>query len=169
MVAEISHIDMIFTTGVKKASIKKISRENVLRPACIHHVNVTLGKHFRDIPETRPGGAYGYVKRSKQYTQRKLRTYGHSLPNVFTGRLKRGVRALTLQTIRATATRGTIRIKAPLRSTKTGRNFSLTAQQKRELSAVSWQEKLEINKRGNVNFAKEASKPEHRLKRKKRI
>lgn len=65
----------------------------------------------RNLPRHFEGGAtsrYGYAKRSAKYTARKRKKYGHSIPMVFSGRLRAEIR----QNVKITATRNGGRLKS---------------------------------------------------------
>lgn len=130
-----------------------------LRYAANRHKNVTLGKHFKDIPETRPGGAYGYVERSAKYRETKLKKFGASAPLVLTGKLRRVVRNNSI--VRATSTRGaTLYIRG---------YFPLNAQRRKELEALSPADVQFAQEQAREFYRKESTKPANRRKRKRRI
>lgn len=84
----------------------------VMRALGRHHLRVNLPKHFEEGPETYPGaGGYGYRKRSKRWQNIKRRKYGHTKPNVATGRMRDAV--LRGSRLTATATRWRIYARLP--------------------------------------------------------
>lgn len=62
----------------------RISRA-VLHSIAQEHLAYVIPKHFGNNPSTRPGGPYGYRKRSERWNKFKMRRYGHTLPLVATG------------------------------------------------------------------------------------
>lgn len=110
----------------RHAEIMRTGFERVL----INHVQTTLGKHFKTVPETSPGGAYGYAPRSSGWQKRKLALTGQNLPNVFTGKMRRTLRANSR--ITKTQTRGRIYLR---------NYFPMKDSQRAELEAVSPEEK----------------------------
>jgi len=110
----------------RHGEIMRVGFERVL----VNHVNTTLGKHFKKVPETEPGGAYGYAPRSSKWQARKLALTGQNLPNVFTGRMRRTLRANTR--ITKTQTRGRIYLR---------NYFPMKDQQRAELEAITPEEK----------------------------
>lgn len=135
----------------------KLVRE-ALRHAAGKHVQVTLGKHFQDIPETQPGGEYGYSRRSPKYNQAKLKKFGSRLPLVRTGKLRRYVR--NNKKITATQHKATIYLRS---------YFPLTDQRRKELEAISKGDLQYLQKIAQEHYTAEAAKPENQRKRRKRI
>lgn len=163
----INHIDLTVVQSVPKRVHARIARET-LRKIATRHVQVTLGKHFKNVPETQPGGAYGYVERDPKYTEMKRRRFGHNLPNVLTGRMRNGIRNNSI--VRATQIKATIQIKAPARTTgRADRNFSMTEQQRKEITAISPAEQREMQDLAIEHYSREAAKPANQLKRRKRV
>lgn len=70
--------------GVSDRNHRKFMRD-ALKAAAVEHLLKRLPKHFQNVPENRPGGAYGYVAPTKKHMIRKARKFGHQIPNVFTG------------------------------------------------------------------------------------
>lgn len=101
----------------------------ILKETLQNHWRVTMGKHFKELPETQAGGPYGYSKRQPVYTELKRRRFGHKRPNERTGRLKRMIGSAS----RVTGTQhvARLRMKAP---------FPLTAQRREELEAITPEE-----------------------------
>lgn len=79
---------------------------HALRRAGEQHLALHLPRHFEENAATRPGGAYGYSRRSRRWQKRKQRLVGHQIPNVFTGR----TRIAVLGSARVTATQTRMRI-----------------------------------------------------------
>lgn len=122
------------------------------------HKRVTLGKHFKKVPETQPGGAYGYVKRGELYTRRKLAKYGHDTPNVRTGYLRNQVYSRSVVT--ATQHKSRVYIRAP---------FPLTEQRRRELEAITTAETGEAQKIATDTYAAMVADPKNQRTRRKRV
>ena len=146
-------------------------------------------KHFEKRRETYPGGAYGYAPRSPGYTRRKLRKVGHSIPNVYSGTMRREVQQNAQVT--STSTRGVLRSRFVFQAVK-DRNAKLTskqwrskrqrdaqrgpsrqaesyAQRRAEMEAISPQESQETVKLlGKMYAAWVNQNPEYRRKRRRR-
>lgn len=69
---------------IGKVHHNRISR-SVLHAIAQEHLAFVIPKHFEENPATRPGGPYGYRKRSAKWNRLKMRLYGHNRPNVATG------------------------------------------------------------------------------------
>jgi hypothetical protein len=108
-----------------------------LRFGVRNHVLTRMGDHFKNNPKTAPGGAYGYEKRSDRYEKRKLRKKGHNLPNVLSGKTRNefGNNARAGKGITATQDRA----RWTLRN-----YFPLNAQRRKELEAITEDERKEI-------------------------
>lgn len=129
-----------------------------LRAAAQRHVQVTLGKHFKDLPETRPGGPYGYAQRNDGYLERKKKRFGSTLPLVRTGKMRRYVR----NNARITATQHRARVRL--------RNyFPMTAQMRSELEAITPQEAAESREFARDHYISQAARPKYQRQRKRRI
>ena len=135
----------------------KIMRE-AMHKVAMTHKRVTLGKHFKKLPETEPGGAYGYVKRGALYTRRKLAKYGHNIPNMRTGYLRNRVYSQSVVT--ATQHRSRVYIRAP---------FPLTEQRRRELEAITPVEVAEAQILATETYQALAANPKNQRKRRKRV
>lgn len=142
---------------VPKRKQAQILREGMRRIAQNHRL-VTLGKHFSKVPETQPGGAYGYVARNAKYVAKKLARFGTDDPNVRTGALKRSTRNNSVVT--ATQYRSQLLIKAPR---------AMKEQQRRELEAITPLEVLNAQGFGRTYVLKEFWNPKNRLKRKRKL
>lgn len=129
-----------------------------LRKSAEKHVQVTLGKHFQDVPETQPGGEYGYTARGKKYNMQKLKKFGSRLPLVRTGKLRRYVR--NNKKITATQNKATVYLRS---------YFPLTDQRRKELEALSAADLQFAEKTARDHYNTEAAKPENQRKRRKRI
>ena len=146
-------------------------------------------KHFEHRRETAPGGAYGYAPRSSGYIRRKLRKVGHSLPNVYSGTMRREVQQNAQVT--STSTRGVLRSRFVFKSVKernarlTGRQWRIKrnrdaqrgpsrqaesyAQRRQEMEAIAPQESKDTVKLLGKMYAAWASQhPEYRRKRRRR-
>jgi hypothetical protein len=101
-----------------------------------YHKEKTMPRHFKINADTRPGGAYGYDKRSR-YTQiRKKRKYGHLNPNMMTGKLRDKV--LRESTVKAFGTKFKFRARS---------YFPMIAQRRAELESMS---PAEVEKYSNM-------------------
>jgi len=134
MFPEIASLELRHAPELNKRQHAKAMRE-ALKSAAVHHRDVTLGKHFKNVAETAPGGAYGYSKRSEKYTARKLKRFGHSRPNELTGRSKRFVR--NNSSVTATQVRSRLRIRFP---------FPMNDQRRAEMEAITATEVAESQK-----------------------
>lgn len=144
-------------TIVTKRTHARIMRD-VWRTLMLRHRDHRLGKHYQDIAETRPGGAYHYERRNEKYQEAKLKLKGHQKPLVWSGRMSRYIR----NNSRITATQKRGRLVA--------RNyFPLTAQRRDEIEAFSPAEEREITQGARRLYLKEAAKPENRRQRKRRV
>lgn len=123
-----------------------------------HHKKHTIKKHFENVPETRPGGAYGYEKRGQRYAYRKQRKVGHRKPNVYSGRMRSTV--LSAGIVRQTKSRWTFTAK---------NYFPMRAAQRDELEAVASGEVDEMLKRIRRRYIELANRPENRRKRRERV
>lgn len=130
---------MIFKAIIRRSDIGKRVHSKAKREAgykcMMNHKNVTLGKHYKSLPETAPGGAYGYATRSAKYLKWKKKKVGHTDPNVLSGQTKRYIRANS--TVTAT------QHKANFRASN---YFPLKVQMRDELEAFSPHEEKEIAK-----------------------
>jgi hypothetical protein len=113
-----------------------------------------------------------FRERGQKYNRRKMRQYGHTIPNVLTGRSKREMPATAK--ITATATRGSVRLRAPWAGkakTKRDGGFAkqgMTEQQRMEFETLSRREVDRMAKAAERRFVSEISKPENRRKRRVR-
>lgn len=99
MTAPLMSVEITRPADVTDRQHRKFSNE-ALRGAAVHHKLVSARRHFEINSDTREGGAYGFVKRTKAHMIRKARKHGHQNPNVFSGR----ERAHVLANARVTAT-----------------------------------------------------------------
>lgn len=154
---EIAYIEFQPSELLTQRMHAKLARES-LRRAAHHHVQVRLGKHFQNVPETEPGGAYGYLPRTAKHQARKQKKFGHNLPNVFTGRERNQLR--NQSRIAATQYRSTLYLKR----THT-REPTASLQHKREILAISTPERIEIQRQVHEWYLEQANKPENHRKR----
>ena len=143
--------------SVPARKMAQIQRE-AMRIIAQNHRLVTMGKHFRKVPETAPGGAYGYVPRNAKYMARKLKRFGTDDPNVRTGQLQRATRNNSI--VRATQFRSTLQIKAPR---------AMKEQQRRELEAITSEEVSDAQTLGREYLVKQYAMPENQAKRKRKL
>lgn len=140
-----------------QASHRKILNQ-LFRESLEHHKQVILPRHFKHVPETTPGGAYGFRKRSDRWLKKKKRMGKPDEPNVFTGGLRS--RVLGASKVRATFRRGTLTAKAP---------WPLTTRRRSELEVVSNREQERMTKKIEKGYVKRANSPEFRRKRRRKI
>lgn len=132
--------------------------KEALRAVAVRHANVTIGKHFKNVPETAPGGAYGYVKRDPKYLERKRRKKGTTDPFVFSGNTKKEQRAALSSRITATQWKSTLKLVSP---------HILRPQQWKELRAVTLEELKEHSAFGAEKYAETLKKLKARKSRKR--
>lgn len=154
---ELQFISFTPSELLTKRTHARIARD-VLRRLARHHIQVRMAKHYQEVPETAPGGAYGYARRSPRYLDRKRKRFGHEKPNVFTGRERNYVR----NTARITGTQHRSRLYLLRLHT---RRQELSDQHGRELAAFSPAEALEMRDQAHGWYAEEANRPENRRKR----
>jgi hypothetical protein len=153
MAPEIAYIDFTPSELLTQRMHARLARE-ALRRAAHHHLYVRMGKHFREEPETAPGGGYGYEKRGERYEKQKLKRFGHRRPNDRTGKLKKQIRANS--TITATQHRSRLLLRG---------YFPLTEQRRSELEAITPAERSEIQHQAHQFYLEEANKPENQRQR----
>lgn len=119
----------------------------VLHVIAQEHLAFAIPKHFADNPSTRPGGPYGYRKRSAKWNKIKQRLYGHQLPNVASG----DARSSVLGSSRITATKDRARLYL-----KPG--HPIHAFQRDELEALTPGELRSYINRANRLYADEVKK-----------
>lgn len=145
-----------------------------------HHRAAILPRHFKSVPETRPGGAYGYVPRTRKWEARKQREgRGAGLPNVYSGQLRDSVlkgsvitatykgATLTAKNHDPNAAPGSRVIKGKRYSNKV--RFPLTAQRRKEIEAISRREVERMAGRMKRTYLRLASLPEFRRRRRTRL
>lgn len=143
----------ITTDLVTKRTFSKIMRL-VNRHTMEHLKNEMLPDKF-----TVAGGReYDFEKRAKGYQIWKAKTLGHQKPLVRRGILERTV--LGSGKVTATATRAKLTAKA---------SFPLTPQRRRELEAVSTQDKAELEELRLREVTRLANKPQFRRRRKTKV
>lgn len=160
---------------VSKRAFGQIMRE-VNRGILQRWADVYLPRHFE-------GGAtqrYGYRVRTAKYTARKRRHFGHSIPLVYTGKLKETIQKNI--TIRGTQYRATLKSRGQFGSfvpkfqgtskkttTTNNRPRVSTIQQTRgEMERILPQEREELLKWGERRFYELAKSDKYRRKRKQR-
>lgn len=84
-----------------------------------------LPTHFEVNELTRPGGPYGFARRTAKWQKKKAKVKGHQKPLVYSGNLKASV--MSNSTITATQHRGRFQARAP---------FPLTEQRRKELEII---------------------------------
>lgn len=104
-----------------------------LRLAAFRFLQGNFGKHFKDVPENQPGGAYGVLPRNPKYNERKRKRVGHTIPNLLTGRSRNYMRSNSV--ITATSTRGArLRIR---------NRFAMPDRMRRELETMTAEERVQ--------------------------
>lgn len=131
---------------------------NRITRVCLHavaqnHLAFVVPKHFQINPSTRPGGPYGYAKRSRKYEEQKRRKFGHSLPLVYTG----NAMASVLGGSRITATQDKVRLY--LRP-----GHAIGEQQRAELEAMTPGELRQAVTLAHRLYANEVKNSDKRLK-----
>lgn len=148
----------IETEMLTKRGVSQISRQANRLEMVSHKVN-RLPLHFQNVPEARPGGAWGYKARSRKYQIRKARKHGHQRPLVFSGELEQAV----LRSAKVTATTTRARIIA-----RGSRKSNLTTQFREEIEAISSAEEQQAAENWGETFRTLAAKPQFKKKIKKR-
>lgn len=133
-------------------------RRDAMRHIAMHHKRVTLGKHFKKVTETEPGGEYGYKARSSRYIKRKIRQGFGDISNVRTKRLQRYVYSNSVVT--ATQNRSRVYMKAP---------FPLNEQRRKELEVITPKEAKEASELGQNIYNQRIANPAVWSKRKRRV
>lgn len=145
-----AQMDKSMLTARNAARVSRMTNRIMM----IEHKDSVLPKHFKNVPETRPGGAYQYEKRTKAYQKRKARK-GHQKPLVLSGQLREGV----LASARVTATQ--YGAKLLMRGTT---KSPLSDKHREELEAVSDAEKEAMAKRWGETFLLLAQQPQYQRK-----
>ncbi|MDE2100764.1 MAG: hypothetical protein KGL39_26195 [Patescibacteria group bacterium] len=131
----------------------------LFRQAMQHHKEQVLPRHFEKVPETEPGGAYGYAPRSRRWKKRKAREgKDPDRPLVYTG-LMRTI-ALRESVVRATKDGGSL----------TARNhYPMTDQRRREVENFSNRELARLVGRMKIDYLALARSPQYARQRQRRI
>ncbi|MBR9800263.1 hypothetical protein GYB59_00555 [bacterium] len=152
----------IIKIDVEQAEIPKRQHSQFMRDSnrevMTRHRDKRLGKHYKNIPETQPGGDYGYTKRGEKYLKKKRRKKGHDRPLEYTGHMKRTVR----NNSRITATQTRARFVAK-------NYYKMTDQRRKEIEAISTEEQREIADETGVAYWQKASRAMFERKKKKSI
>lgn len=123
------------------------------------HRDRIIPKHFSGTPETVPGGGgYGYERRSMKWNKRKQEQVGHTIPLVFTGRLRATIR----RSSRITATQHRWRFRAR-------GYFPLTFERRREIEVVSRRERREMAALMEKLYPLLAAQPKYQQFRRQRL
>lgn len=144
--------DNVLTARAHKQVMRKLYRQAGTRIRFEY-----FPKHFENRSETRPGGAYGYEKRSKKYQIGKARRKGHQRPLVYSGRMKQAILANTK--ITSTPTRGTVKAR---------NYFPMKVERRQEIEAISAAEANELAKRMERDYTRYANSSEFSQFRRKR-
>lgn len=142
----------LVTTRSHKKILNVLFRETMTR-----HRDVGLQSRFRRGPKTRPGGEFGFEKRSKKYQKRKTRKKGHLKPDVWSGKTRDAAQA---STVRATAKGGKIQFRA---------SHALEVERRTELEKISSQELSKYIKTFKRRYTELANSSKFKRKRRKRV
>lgn len=166
-------------SDVSKRTHRKIMN-GLFRHNMEHHRAQVLPRHFQSVPETRPGGAYGYVRRTPKWEARKQREgRGAGLPNVYTGHLRDNV--LRASIVRATYKGATLTAKNHDPNAPAGHyvvkgkrysnkvRFPLTEQRRKEIEAISKREIERMAGRLKQEYIRQIKLPENRRKTRRRL
>jgi len=123
-----------------------------------HHKEVVLPRHFENVPETAPGGAYGYARRSQKWLSRKEREGRGDQPLVYRGLMRTIV--LRETQVRATYKGGSITAK---------NHYAMRPQRRHEVEVISRREKRRMAGRMRIDYVKRVKQPPYARMRQKRI
>lgn len=129
----------------------------LFRETMTRHKNVGLPQRFRKGPKTRPGGEFGYEKRSIKYQKQKQKTKGHLTPNVYTGKTREVSRT---SIVRATSKGASLQFKT---------HFPMTTQRRNEFERISPKEQQKYIKTLKRRYIELANSKQFKRKRRKRI
>lgn len=121
------------------------------------HKQTGLQSRFRRGPKTRPGGEFGFSKRSLKYQRRKQKIKGTLAPNVWSGKTRENAKNAT---VRATAKRGTIKFPT---------GYRLTYQRRQELEGISRMEQYKYAKTMKRRYIEMANSRQFKRKRRKKV
>jgi hypothetical protein len=107
-------------------------------------------KHFTNCPETEPGGAYGYTRRTRKYQDEKFKKYGQSLPLVLSGAFRATVGPSA--SVTATANSATLRSHSP---------HFMRLRNRLELEAISHDELKELAEWAKGRYVELANSPQY--------
>lgn len=127
------------------------------RETMTRHKQTGLQSRFRQGPKTRPGGEFGFSKRSLRYQRRKAKVKGTLAPNVWSGKTRENARNAK---VRATAKGGTINFRT---------GYRLTFQRRFELEGMSRLEQQKYAKTMKRRYIEMANSRQFKRKRKRRI
>lgn len=113
----------------------KVMRE-AFRDALTFQRDQIWPTHFENNDMTRPGGAYGFQKRSAIWQRKKAKVQHHQKPLVYTGKLRDSV--LNNSVVRATQNRGTLKAKA---------TYPLTEDRRREVEVTTPSQRAVLTRR----------------------
>jgi len=124
-----------------------------------YHKASILPRHFEDVPETRPHGAYGYLPRSNKWKKRKEREgKDPNRPLVYRGIMRRIV--LKESVVRATKDHGTLTAK---------NYYDMREQRRKEVEAFSNREIERLVTRFGKKYSTLVATVEFRRKRRVRL
>lgn len=156
MVATIEPLDLDIqiTSDLVTKRGHSILMKGVLKGALRFWRETYLPKHFRSGAETRPGGSYGYAKRTKKYQIQKAKRYHHQRPNVYTGELERTVRSNSR--ITGTQRKATFRARG---------SHPMPIEQRQELTTIPPDEFQQIKEWIAEHYARGTRSPKFRRRR----
>lgn len=143
--------------GVTKRTHARLIRD-ALRAASEYHVAFHLPKHFEENPSTRPGGPYGYMRRTSAYMKRKQGMVGHQIPNVLSGRMR--ISIIGGAKVTATQHRSRIRLR---------NYFAMRPERWAEIKAITPGEYRKLQQVASAHYREAMSRPENRRKRRATI
>jgi len=142
----------LVTTRSHKKILNILFRETMTR-----HRDVGLQSRFRRGPKTRPGGEFGFEKRSRKYQKRKNRKKGHLKPNVWSGKTREAAKS---SVVRATAKGGRVQFRG---------SHPLTTERRTEFERISGRELDKYIKTFKRRYTELANNSKFQRKRRKRV
>lgn len=146
---EIEYDENLVTPRSHNRIMNRIYREEMRQ-----HKDKILPRHFEEVPETRPHGAYGYAPRSKRWQKRKEREGRGQRPLVYKGLMRTIVTRESV--VRATKDHGTLTAK---------NYYDMTDGRRHEVEAISDREIDRMVARIKRRYIELASSPEFARKR----
>jgi hypothetical protein len=152
-------IDIDYESKLATLPAHKRLMNRLYREEMEYHKASILPRHFEDVPETRPHGAYGYLPRSKKWKKRKEREgKDPNRPLVYRGLMRRIV--LKESVVRATKDHGTLTAK---------NYYDMREQRRKEVEAFSNREVERLVARFGKKYSTLVRTPEYARKRAERL